>query len=107
MATAVLYPDRVEFKRSPLARLGGNRSGTVLLADVLKIHAVEPTGWINGHVHLQTAADAGPLRVASRSSQQAVGGNPRTIMFRIGQRDTFTKFVAAVEAAWRVQGSGL
>ncbi|MEV0556272.1 hypothetical protein AB0I27_22820 [Streptomyces sp. NPDC050597] len=103
MAAATVYPDRVAFKRSPLARLGGNRSGEVLLAAVLAINIVEPTGWVNGHVHLQTAADAGPLRIASKTSQQAVAGNPRSIMFSYGQRETFKEFVAAVQAAWEAQ----
>ena len=107
LATSVLHADRVEFRRRWAARLGGNRSGTVLLADVLKIDAVAPTGWVNGYVHLITAADSGRLRAASRLPQEAVAGNPRTIMFSYGQRDTYTKFVAAVEAAWRALGSGL
>ncbi|MER6135112.1 DUF4429 domain-containing protein [Streptomyces sp. NPDC001815] len=100
MTSATVYPDRVVFKRSALARLGGNRSGEVPLADVVEVNVVEPTGWVNGHVHLQAAADAGPLRVVSRAQQQAVAGNPRTIMFSYGQRETFKEFVAAVQAAW-------
>lgn len=107
LATAVLHADRVEFRRRWVARLGGNRSGTVLLADVLKVDAVEPTGWVNGYVHLITAADTGRLRAASRQSQQAMAGNPRTIMFSYGQRETYAEFAAAVEAAWRALGSGL
>jgi hypothetical protein len=103
MATATVLPDRVVFKRSRLARLGGNRSGEVLLAGVVAINVVEPTGWVNGHVHLQTAADPAPLRVVSKAQQQAVAGNPRTIMFSYGQRETFKLFVAAVQAAWEAQ----
>jgi len=103
MATATVHPDRVVFKRSRLARLGGNGSGEVLLSEVVAINVVEPTGWVNGYVHLQTAADPAPLRVVSKAQQQAVVGNPRTIMFAYGQRETFKQFVAAVEAAW---GSG-
>ncbi|CAM5602327.1 hypothetical protein [Streptomyces coeruleorubidus] len=99
MATALLYPDRVEFKRSPIARLGGNRSGTVLLADVLKVHQVAPTRLVNGHVHLMTAEDPGALRSLSMTPKQQPAGNPRTILFTWQQRDTYTKFVAAVEAA--------
>lgn len=107
LATALLFPDRVEFRRRWAARLSGNRSGTVLLADVLKIDAVGPTGWVNGYVHLVTVADSGRLRATSRLPQEAVAGNPRTIMFSYGQRDTYAAFVAAVEAAWRALGSGL
>lgn len=100
-ATAVLYPDRVEFKRVWLARLGGNRSGVVLLADVLKIHHVSPTRLVNGWVHLMTVEDPGGLRAWADAPVKQVAGNLRAIMFTWGQRDTFTKFVAAVEAAWR------
>ncbi|QQM45151.1 DUF4429 domain-containing protein [Streptomyces liliifuscus] len=107
MATATVFPDRVVFKRSRLARLGGNRSGEVLLAAVVAVNVVEPTGWVNGYVHLQTAADAGPLRVVSKAQQQAVAGNPRTIMFSYGQRETFKEFTAAVQAAWEAQGPRL
>jgi len=101
LATALLFADRVEFRRRWVARLSGNRSGTVLLADVLKIDAVEPTGWVNGYVHLVTGADRVPVGVTTAA------GNPRTILFSYGQRDTYTKFVAAVEVAWRALGSGL
>lgn len=107
MATAVLYADRVEFCRPWIARLGGNRSSTVLLADVLQVHKVDPTGWVNGHVHLMTAADQGRVRVSSRTPDQAVAGNPRTIMFRRGQRETYRAFVKAVEAAWREAHPGV
>lgn len=107
MATATVLLDRVVFKRSPLARLGGNRPGEVLLADVVAINAVEPTRWVNGHVHLQTAADAGPLRIASMDHQQAAAGNRHTIMFAWGQRETFKAFVAAVQGAWEAQRRGV
>lgn len=107
MATATVLPDRVVFKRSPLARLGGNRPGEVLLADVIAINVVEPTRWVNGHVHLQTAADSGPVRAASKDAQQAKAGNPRTIMFSYGQRETFKEFVAAVQGAWEAQRRGV
>lgn len=107
MATAVLHPDRVEFRRSPLARLGGSRSGTVLLADVLKVHHVAPTRFVNGWVHLMTAEDPAVLRAGSMTAGQQPAGNPRVILFTWFQRDTFVKFVAAVEQAWRVQGPGL
>ncbi|MCX5365903.1 hypothetical protein OG864_45215 [Streptomyces sp. NBC_00124] len=103
MATATVLSDRVVFKRSPLARLGGNRSGEVLLADVVAINVTDPTGWVNGHVHLQTAADAGPLRAASKEAQRTMAGNPRSIMFSWGQRETFKRFVAAVQGAWEAQ----
>lgn len=106
-ATAVLHPDRVEFRRRWIARLGGNRSGEVQLADVLKIHQVAPTRLVNGHVHLMTAADPGALRNLSTTPSQQPAGNPRAIMFTWGQRDTFTRFVAAVEAAWREARPGV
>lgn len=106
-ASAFVYPDRVEFKRIWLSRLGGNRSGTVLLADVLKIHHVPPTRFVNGWVHLMTAEDPGALRAASMTAGQQPAGNPRVILFTWNQRDTFTKFVAAVEAAWRESHPGL
>ncbi|MFI9174855.1 hypothetical protein [Streptomyces lincolnensis] len=106
MATATVLPDRVVFKRSPLARLGGNRPGEVLLSDVLAINAVKPTRWVNGHMHLQTAADAGPLRIASRETQRMVAGNHRAIMFAWGRRETFKRFVAAVQGARRRSGRG-
>lgn len=101
MAKAVVYPDRVEFRRSPLARLGGNRSGVVLLADVVQVNAVDPTGWVNGHVHLQTAEDPGGVRTLTATPGQQPAGNPRTVMFRWGQRETYKAFLAAVQAAWR------
>ncbi len=107
MATAVLHPDRVEFRRSPLARLGGNRSGIVLLADVLKVHHVAPTRFVNGWVHLMTVEDPAALRAGSMTAGQQPAGHPRTILFTWFQRGTFVKCVAAVEAAWRAQGSGL
>ena len=97
LATATLLPDRVVFRRPWLTRIGGNRSGEVFLADVIAVNAVEPTRWVNGHVHVQTAADAGPLRIASRDTQRAVAGNRRAIMFTWGQRETFKRFVAAVQ----------
>lgn len=106
-ATAVLYPDRVEFRRRWTARLGGNRSGSVLLADVLKIHRVEPTRLVNGYVHLMTAEDPGALRNLTTAPQQQPAGNPRAILFTWGQRDVFEKFLASVEAAWRAHGPRL
>lgn len=106
-ATAVLHPDRVEFKRIWLARLGGNRSGSVLLADVLKIHHVAPSRLVNGYVHLMTAEDPAALRNLSTAPQQQPAGNPRTILFTWNQRDTFEKFLATVEAAWRQAHPGL
>lgn len=102
-ASALLFADRVEFKRIWLSRLGGNRSGTVMLADVLKIHSVAPTRLVNGHVHLMTAEDPGALRSLTMAPKQQPAGNPRAILFTWGQRDTYTKFVAAVEAALREQ----
>lgn len=107
LATAVLYPDRVVFRRRWVARLGGNRSGVVLLGDVLKVHHVAPTRFVNGHVHLMTPEDPSALRNLSMTAGQQPAGNPRAILFTWFQRDTFTKFVAAVEAAWRAQGAGL
>ncbi|MET9521489.1 hypothetical protein [Streptomyces coeruleorubidus] len=106
-ATALLFADRVEFKRIWLSRLGGNRSGTVMLADALKIHSVPPTRLVNGYVHLMTAEDPGALRNLTMATQQQPAGNPRTILFSWNQRDTYTKFLAAVEAAWREQGPQL
>lgn len=106
-ATAVLHPDRVEFKRIWIAKLGGNRSGSVLLADVLKIHHVAPTRFVNGWVHLMTAEDPGALRNLSMNAGQQPAGNPRAILFTWFQRDTFEKFLAAVEAAWREAHPGL
>jgi len=107
MATATIHPDRVAFKRSPLARLGGNRSGEVLLADVIAINASEPTRLMNGHVHLMTAADPGGLRAWADAPVKQVAGNPRSIMFTWGQRETFKQFVAAVQAAWEAQRPGV
>lgn len=99
LASALLYPDRVEFKRSPIARLGGNRSAVVLLPDVLKVLRQDPTRLVNGYVHLLTAADEGRLRTVASDPVKAVAGNPRAIMFTWGQRDTYMKFLAAVEGA--------
>ncbi|MGA5142548.1 hypothetical protein [Streptomyces azureus] len=106
-ASALLFADRVEFKRIWVARLGGNRSGSVQLSDVLKIHSVPPTRLVNGHVHLMTAEDPGALRNLTTATQQQPAGNPRTILFSWNQRDAYTKFLAAVEAAWREQGPQL
>ncbi|MFI9344958.1 hypothetical protein ACIG0D_27385 [Streptomyces sp. NPDC052773] len=103
LASALLYPDRVEFKRRWVARLGGNRSGVVLLPDVLKVLRQDPTRFVNGYVHLLTAADGGRLRAAASDPVKAVAGNPRAIMFTWNQRDTFAKFVAAVEEALQRQ----
>jgi hypothetical protein len=75
----------------------------VLLAAVVQVNVVEPTGWVNGHVHLQTAADAGPLQYLTSTPGQQPAGNPRSIMFSYGQRETFKRFVAAVQAAWEAQ----
>ncbi|WP_282084046.1 hypothetical protein [Streptomyces tendae] len=100
MATATLHVDRVEFKRPLVARLGGNRSGTVLLADVLKILRKEPTRLVNGHVHLLTAEDDGSLRTASMSPEKTVAGNPRAIMFTWQQQERYGQFLTAVEEAW-------
>jgi hypothetical protein len=107
MATAVLHPDRVEFRRRWIARLGGNRSGTVLLADVLKVLQVEPTRWVNGYVQLLTLADEGRVRATSREPVKAAAGNPRTILFSWGQRETQAAFVAAVEESLQGRGPGL
>lgn len=107
MASASLHEDRVDFKRPLVARLGGNRSGTVLLGDVLKILHKEPTRLLNGHVHLLTVQDPGGLRAWADSPVKQVAGNPRAIMFTWRQRDTYTKFLAAVEAAWRERGPQL
>ncbi|AJP04762.1 hypothetical protein TU94_28265 [Streptomyces cyaneogriseus subsp. noncyanogenus] len=103
MASALLYEDRVEFKRPLVARLGGNRSGTVLLRDVLKVLSREPTRLVNGHVHLLTAEDPGQLRAWADAPVKQVAGNPRAIMFTWGQRDTYTKFLTAVEGALQRQ----
>jgi hypothetical protein len=77
MATATVYPDRVVFKRPLWARLGGNRSSTVLLGDVLKILHEEPTLTLNGYVHLATVQDEGMLRTVSQTLEKAVAGNSR------------------------------
>jgi hypothetical protein len=107
LATAVLHPDRVEFRRRWIARLGGNRSSTVLLADVLKVWQVPPTRMVNGHVHLMTAADPGALRNLTMETGQQPAGNPRAILFAWGQRETQAVFVAAVEAALQGLRPGL
>ncbi|KPC86567.1 hypothetical protein ADL35_09740 [Streptomyces sp. NRRL WC-3753] len=101
MATVTLREDRVDFKRSLVARLGGNRSSTVLLGDVLKIPRREPTRQVNGHIHLLTAQDDGSLRAASMSPEKTVAGNPRAIMFTWQQRQGHADFFAAVEQAWQ------
>ncbi len=101
MATATLHEDRVDFKRPVVARLGGNRSSTVLLGDVLKILRREPTRLVNGHIHLLTAQDDGSLRAASMSPEKTVAGNPRAIMFTWQQRQGYADFLAAVEQAWQ------
>ena len=103
LASAVVHADRVEFRRRWVARLGGNRSGSVLLDEVLKIHRVEPTRLVNGHVHLMTAADGGAARVLAPALDQTPAGNPRTIMFTWGQRETYAAFVATAEEAWRAR----
>lgn len=101
MATVTLHEDRVDCKRSLVARLGGNRSSTVLLGDVLKIPRREPTRQVNGHIHLLTAQDDGSLRAASMSPEKTVAGNPRAIMFTWQQRQGYADFFAAVEQAWQ------
>ncbi|MFD5016922.1 hypothetical protein [Streptomyces chartreusis] len=58
-------------------------------------------------MHLLTAEDAGAQRAWADVPAKQVAGNPRAIMFTWEQRDMFEKFVAAVAAAWRVQGAGL
>ncbi|KAF2774609.1 hypothetical protein [Streptomyces sp. OM5714] len=95
MATATLHEDRVDFKRPLVARLGGNRSSTVLLGDVLKILRREPTRLANGHIHLLTTQDDGPLRAASMPPEKTVAGNPRAIMFTWQQRQGYADFLAA------------
>jgi hypothetical protein len=100
-ASAIVFPERVEFRRRWVTWLTGNRSGSVLLDEVLKIHTVDPTRLVNGHVHLMTAQDPGAARTLTTVPQQQPGGNPRTIMFTWGQRETYAEFVAAVEEAWR------
>lgn len=107
LTTAVLHADRVDFRRRWITRLGGNRSGSVLLADVLKVLQVEPTRWVNGHVHLLTAADPGALRNLSMETGQQPAGNPRAILFSWGQRETQAAFVAAVETALQGLRPGL
>lgn len=75
----------------------------MLLDEVLKIHKVDPARLVNGHVHLMTAADPGAARTLTTVSQQQPAGNPRTIMFTWGQRETYAAFIAAVEEAWRAR----
>ncbi|MFJ7111770.1 hypothetical protein ACIQW4_01150 [Streptomyces albogriseolus] len=106
-ASALLLEDRVEFQRRWVAKLGGNRSGTVLLDDVLKVHRREPTRLVNGHVHLLTAVDEGGLRVWADAPVKQIAGNPRAILFTWNQRDVYAKFLAAVEAAWQKRGPRL
>lgn len=103
LATATLLSDRVVFRRPLVARFGGNRSGEVLLADVIAINVSEPTRLLNGHVHLQTATDPGGLRAWADAPVKQVAGNPRSIMFTWNQRETFKAFVAAVQAAWEAE----
>lgn len=103
LASALLYSDRVEFKRRWAARLGGNRSAVVLLPDVLKVLRQDPTRLVNGYVHLLTAADEGRLRTVASDPVKAVAGNPRAIMFTWGQRDTYARFVAVMEEALQRQ----
>jgi hypothetical protein len=107
LCTAVLHPDRVEFRRPWVVRLGGNRPSTVVLADVLKVVQVAPTRLMNGHVHLVTAADPGGLRAWADAPVKQVAGNPRAIMFAWGQREAQAAFVAAVEAALQGLRPGL
>lgn len=106
LVTATLFPDRVVLRRPWVVRLGGNRSGEVLLADVVAVNAVEPTRLMNGYVHLQTAADPGGLRAWADAPVKQVAGNPRSVMFSYGQRETFKGFVAAVQGAWEAQRRG-
>lgn len=106
LATATLFPDRVVFRRRLVARLVGNGSTEVLLADVAAINVVEPTGWVNGYVHLQTVAEP-ELRYVTGPKGQRPASNPRTIMFSYGQRETFKGFVAAVQGAWEAQRRGV
>lgn len=103
LATATLLPDRVAFRRPWVARLGGNRSAEALWSDVIAINISEPTRVLNGHVHLQTAADPGGLRAWADAPVKQVAGNPRSIMFTWNQREMFKAFVAAVQAAWEAQ----
>ncbi|MGW4048454.1 hypothetical protein [Streptomyces sp. NPDC004721] len=100
-AVATLYPDRIEIRRNRLAKLAGHKGSITYFADVLKPHGKPPTRLVNGYVHLATENDPPHLRTAAVEISKTWTGNERSILFTWNQRDTQTKFLAAVLAAWR------
>lgn len=106
LATVTLHPDRVEIRRSRMAKIAGNKDNTIPLRDVIKIQSTDPTLAINGHVHLATEEDRGRLTAFTTAPQKQIAGNPRAIMFTYMQRDRMAKLLAAVDAAWRAVGPG-
>jgi hypothetical protein len=100
-AVATLYPDRVEIRRNRFAKLAGHKDSTTYLADVLKPHGKPPTRLVNGYVHLATESDPPHLRTATLEVSKTWMGNERSLLFTWNQRDTQTKFLAAVLAMWR------
>ncbi|MBT2493762.1 hypothetical protein J7E96_35765 [Streptomyces sp. ISL-96] len=106
LATATLHHDRVDIRRSRLAKLGGNKDATVALADVVRIVSKEPTLLVNGYVFLATESDPGPLRGFAARPAGQVAGNPHTIMFTLARAKAFAAFLESADATWRANGGG-
>lgn len=99
LATVTLHPDRAEITRKPMGKIFGNKNTTIPLTDITKMQWREPTKLVNGYACFATNEDQGRLAIFSTQDMKTIGGNPRTILFTWGQRDTLTKLQTAVTAA--------
>ncbi|MGR8007077.1 hypothetical protein [Streptomyces hypolithicus] len=103
-ATAVLHHDRVEFRRSRLAKLGGNTDATVAFSDVSRIVGKPPSLLVNGWVFLAMEADPDQLRSWADRPAKQIAGNPHAIMFTLARATSYAAFLASAEATWRATG---
>ncbi|MFD6417033.1 protein kinase [Streptomyces sp. NPDC060194] len=100
MAVATLHSDRVEIRRSRIAKLAGHKDSTTYFSSVLKPHEKPATPLVNGYVHLATENDPPHLRLSTGDNSKSWVNNERSILFTWNQRDTQASFLAAVLGTW-------
>ena len=90
LAKITLYPDRIQFDRTFIGRMNGNKSTSILWQQVVGVDFLDPTRLINGHIHFATAADPRGLTATGSGNRIAAAArNPHAIMFTWKQRAAY------------------
>jgi hypothetical protein len=98
-ATAFLYSDRVELKKTRTKKLTGAVDVIVPFDDLIRFFSEPPTFWLNGWVYLAVDSDPENLAYWHHPSRWKIGGEPHLIAFSWWQRKIQNEFEAEVRRA--------